>query len=432
MVKQRIFFSTALILFSILSGLPTPALGKGRIEILPMITIEQVYDDNLFLDKNNQQSDFITTASPGISIKGTTGNSSVDIVYSPTFVKYNEFKENDTVRHNAAIQLKQQLGTYLGLTLNDTYFKTEESIEPEGLSQIQTVRRTRKAYQRNAAGIAMDYQFGANDSLSIGYDHEYLKNDDPALDDFTGEGPRGLISYWFNPHNGMELSYGFRQNTYTRDDGSPPSDDFDAHEASARYNYRFDPNTLFNIKYGLATRDFTTGTSENYRVHTGSAGINHSFSPITSVSFDAGYYKQVNDRTHDQVGLFFNALLNHRVQNGDFSLGGKSGWDEGFLDATRRGFTRYWETTAGFNYNIQDDLSTATFLSYRKNRSEISGLEDDTMTGRIGLRKNFLRWYSINLDYTHRIRNSDVLTDEYADNRITMSVSASRPYNWNY
>ncbi|TFG90936.1 MAG: hypothetical protein E4H15_06745 [Syntrophobacterales bacterium] len=274
----------------------------------------------------------------------------------------------------------------------------------------------------------MSYQFGPGDTLAIGYRHEILENEDPSLDDTTEQGPYGSLIYWFDARNGMDLKYRFARTEFERNDGAPPGDDFDGHEVDVRYLYRFNTRTTGYVGYGYTRRDFEKTSRENRQVHEGSVGVTHGFSSQTSLSLDAGYYKPDGYGTEDDSGhLSYGATLERKFERGTISLRGKSGWDENYLDAEQRGYTRYWTAGGNVDYTVLQNVNAYAGASYRKNRY-LSALEDGTYRGQCGLRVSFLRWYSLGLGYTYLDRKSDDPNDEYVDNRVMLTLSASRRF----
>ena len=80
---------------------------------------------------------------------------------------------------------------------------------------------------------------------------------------------------------------------------------------------------------------------------------------------------------------------------------------------------------------LSKDLNAYADGSYKKNKY-LSGIEDDTYTGRGGLRLKFLRWYSLGLEYIYLNRRSDDPDDEYVDNKVMLTISAQRPFRKTY
>ncbi|MDZ7697299.1 MAG: outer membrane beta-barrel protein [Deltaproteobacteria bacterium] len=74
-------------------------------------------------------------------------------------------------------------------------------------------------------------------------------------------------------------------------------------------------------------------------------------------------------------------------------------------------------------------------VSYRKNEYALQEYEDEhAYTGRCGVKYRFLRWFSADFGYAHRRRVSDDPNNEYRDNRVTVTFSASKPhpYTWEF
>ncbi len=426
----RLFLAALAAVLSVLVYSPS-AMGKGRIEITPVVTVSEVYDDNIFLDKENTKSDYITSISPGIGFDIYSQRNGLDLFYAPTFVKYHEYSDNDTTRHNARLHAWQQMGKSLRFDLRDEYLKSEDPAEASLASyeERQRLRHTRYTYERNVADAALRYQFGAEDSLKIGYRHELLENKDPLLDDTTEHGPYGGVTYWFDKHNGMDLNYRFTRASFNRNDGNPSGDDFDGHEFDVRYLYRWNQRTRAHVGYGYTIREFEDESREDRTVHEGLMGITHSFSPLTSLSFDVGYYKPEGYGTDDKGHASYGATLNRKLERGGLSLRARSGWDEDYLDAEeQRGYTRYWSVGGSVDYVLLKNLTAYANASYRENTYHLTDAGDETFGGRSGLRVGFLRWYSISLEYAYLNRRSDDPTDEHVDNRIMAIFSASRSF----
>ena len=410
------------------AAVSTPAMGKSKVELLPMITVTQVYDDNIFLDRTNKKSDYTTTVSPQIGFSITSETNNLRFNYAPTFVYYNENSDKNTVRHRASLNLGQQFGKFLKLNLSETYYRTEQPFEIDRETQI--VRRTRNTYERSDASASVNYRFGPSENLSFGYNHSLLENEDPSIDDGITRGPFAKLSYWFNANNEMELDYRYTEGEFNRDDGFPAGDDFESHITGIRYIRRFGQRTTVSINYGLTIREFK-GASEDYRIHNSGVGFSHTFSARTSLSANIGYFIQERDVSGDTDGLSFSTSINRRIERGNISFSASAGQTEEFLEAERRGFTRYRSLNSRFNYQLLKKTNSYAGISYRHN-SSAAGVEDETYQGTLGLRMRFYQYFSAGMDYAYRKRNSDNTNNEYVDNRVTISVSGSRAIRSGY
>jgi hypothetical protein len=417
MITIRLFFVTSISLFPMIS------LAEYSYELIPRISVSQVYEDNIYLDNTDEESDYLTTISPGINMTISSLNKSLSIDYAPTWVWYNKEDQNDTVRHFGTVTFGQDLTQHLRFDLTDTYLKSEEPLEMT--EEVEGVRTTRNTYQRNTGRASVSYQFGPENALTLGYGHSLLKNEDPALDDGTIQSPFSSITYWFDIKNGLELDYGLDKANFSGDDDAEVGDDYTGHATGIRYIHRFTPYTRGSTRYNLTTRNFEE--DEDYKVHEGALGFEHSFSPNLSLFLEGGVFTLKNERSDDETGYSCDASLVKGFERGSFTIGGRSGWDEAYLEAERRGFTKYWNANTRLEYRLMERLDSYAGGSFRRDRNT-ENREWETWRGNCGLRLEFLRWFSLSLDYSHAERDDDVDTEDYRANRVMLLLTGSKPY----
>ncbi|HPQ29594.1 MAG TPA: outer membrane beta-barrel protein [Desulfobacteraceae bacterium] len=430
--KAHVVFSLLPLIMLVL--ISSDATGANRITLQPVLNVSEEYDDNIFLDKENRKSDYITTASPGIILNIDSEKNGLSLDYAPTWVWYHKYSGKDTVRHRGTFNFWQGFGKHLKFNLRDSYLKSEdilETFEPGQASQLLT--HTRRPYQRNDARASLDYQFGPENYFTAGYRHNFIKRDDPLFYDTVEHGPFATLSYWFTKADGVEFSYSFTRYEYEYDQGPDSTDDFDGHQAGGRYIHRFGPHTKAYINYQFTARSSKEGPDEyDYKVHNGRIGVAHDFSSKTSAVLECGYYRPEEKAEDAGSGMSYSASLTRRIEHGNITLAAERGWDEGFLDVEPRGFTRYSSASAKIDYTIWKDLDAYAGISYRKNKYFFEEEDDETYTGQCGIRLKILRWLSVGLNYTRRDRRSDYPIYEYTDNRVMITFSARHPdgFRW--
>jgi hypothetical protein len=403
--------------------LPAVGFADYRFELTPRISVSEVYDDNINLDATNEKSDYLTTVSPGINLTMSSQRNSLSLDYSPTWVWYDKNDQNDTVRHAGTLAFGQNVTQHLRFNVTDTYTRSEEPLET--YEEVESARSTRNTYQRNTGSVSATYQFGPEDTITFGYSNNYLENEDPTLDDGTIQDPFVSMTYWFNLKNGLDLNYGYTRAIFTRDDGLPPGDDYDGHAAGLAYTYRFTPGTSISLGYNLTTRTFE-GITEDYRVHEAYAGFGYDFSADLSVSLRGGVFTQKNERSDDETGYTYDASFTKRFNRGSFAIGGRGGWDEAYLEAERRGFTRFWSANTRLNYRLLERLSAFAGGSFRRDK-DVTYREWKTAGANAGLSLEFLRYFSLSLNYTYAERDDDVDTEDYRVNRVMLILTATKP-----
>lgn len=414
-----------LFLFSIyFSSLSVHA--QYRYEFTPSISVSEEYDDNLYLISDNEISDYITAVTPGIDFSILSEQTDFSLEYTPSFVFYNENTENDTTRHSASLAWGQDLTQHMRFDLSDTLYKTEEPLEYD--ETIQAVRGTREPYWRNGLDAGLEMVFGPQNTFRLGYGQSYLKNEDPTVDDGRIHTPSASLSYWFNTKNGMEIDYQYTKAEFWVDPPLVAGDDYTGDDVEVRYTHQFNPESSLFVDYSLATREFD-GLSEDHDVHQGTFGFDHSFSPETSLSLSGGYFVQENEYSEDEDGFSYSIALTRGFERGSFTIGGAGGWDESYLDAERRGFTRYSSGNLSIEYQLSESVDFYAGGFYRRDRDNLNR-EWDMWRGSAEITWIFLRHFSLSLNYDYSKRDDYIDTGDYTSNRIMLSLSASKLYRW--
>jgi len=399
--------------------------AQHHFEITPSISVSEVYDDNIYLEPDHETSDYITAVTPRIRLAVVKQHTRLECAYAPSFVWYKDEDDNDTVRHSLSLNFAQQLSRYLNFDLSDTFYKSEESTEEtEG---IIGVRHTRRSYKRNNGRAKISYQFGQKNSLAVGYGQNYLLNNDLNVDDGRIQTPFGSITFWLNRANGLELGYTYTKADFWREEGKA-GDDYTGNGVTVKYIHLFGPHITTSLGYSYTDRDFD-GTTEDYKVHDWNFSYGQTFSPNLSLTLGAGYFIQDRENSNDETGYSYNLSVTRKIEHGSIQVAGSGGWNEAYLEAERRGFSKYWSWKAIIQHQLAESLTCSFGGSYRKDKNA-TGRRWKTMGGNFGLKYSFLRYFNAGLEYTYTKRDDDVNADDYTDNKIMLTITASRMFRW--
>ena len=413
-------------LFITLFFIPSLSFARYQITFTPGVTVQDLYDDNIDLERDNEKDDYISTISLSFNLNVLSEKNDFSFQYSPSLVRYKEEDQNNTIRHSGTLFFSEDLNENLVFEIIDTYLQSEDPIEEA--AGIIGVRSTRNVYQRNAGRAGIIYAFGTENTISLGYDLALLENEDVTLDDGMTLDPYADLTYWFNVKNGTELSYRYTIANFTRDDNIPPGDDYSGNAAGLRYIHRFTPHTTFSIGYNLTMRDFD-GPSENYDINEGSLGLNHEFSPRTSFEISGGYFGLANEQSEGEGGLTYQLSLSRTLERGSLTISGSGGWNEAYLEAERRGLTRYKALDSSFEYQVAEAVSNYAGISYRQDRDN-ENIRSRTVRVNYGWQLMFLRYFYVSLDYTCLTRDDDQDMQDYMVNRVMLNLTASKLYRW--
>ena len=424
MKKRFVVFAIA----AIIQFLTSDCFAQRQVEFIPGISVRETYDDNIFLDSTNEQSDYITSIALPLTLNVLSEHTKLSINYTPSYASYYEFSENNTWRHAGAVNWDQKLTEYVRLRLNDTYINSEEPVDD--FSDIDAQRTTRNKYWVNLGRANLSYVFGPENSIEAGYYRRDRESSDPDYNDSTDQRPYASFTYWFNMKHGMRLDY-----TYT-DVELSLDDDYTGHAPGLRYLYRLRPQSIAYVGTTYTTRDFA-GDEEDYDVRNGFVGLDHAFSPEYSVRAEAGYFIKVPEISDKSYGPNCSIDLSRVFSRGSITIGASAGWDEDYLRRSSTlggqagGFEQYYGGSLNGSYKILENLDAFAGASYRWSKDDLD-FKEDNFRGNCGLRWDFMRWFSLSLEYQYRDRNSDYPDDTYSYNRVMLILSATKLEKWDW
>jgi hypothetical protein len=317
----------------------------------------------------------------------------------------------------------------LRFNLTGTYLQSNDPLEDP--QNVQGLRQTRSEYWTNTTDANLSYIFGAENRVNVGYRYHYYKNDQINLDDSKIQNPYANLTYWFDVQNGGEVTYGYTDAEYTRDDNVLAESDYTSNSAGIRYLRRFTPNSTGYVGYNYTTYDYERILQQDFDVHNGLVGVDHSFSPEYSVSASLGYFIRVNEITDNQDGPTYTASLIRKFDRGSVTVGGNGGWSYENLQqgvGLTSGFSQYYGGYASGRYEIFERVNIYAGISYRHDKYILDSA--DFFRGNCGVRWDFLRYFYVALDYSYVDRSSDLGFDEYTGNRIMLTIGASTFYVW--
>lgn len=397
----------------------------------PRISINEEYNDNIFLTDTDKEYDFITSISPGFSIDCIGKISGFGISYDPQYTFYDRYSNYDTWRHNASLSAWTGLTKYTKLELNDSFIRTEDPLSEidnvivdveDYFLEDNTIRRSREPYYSNTAGLNLTHQFGELDSLRLKYLYSILENEDPKIEDNIRHSPSVGLSFWFNPHLGFETQVGYTRGEFDI------SDNFDQWKGSIRLIKKFTKYFEGFVSYAHTLMEYK-GESENYKIYDPSVGIHYTIDEDTMLSLSIGYYVQDRENSEDESGISLKGNLGKtwRLKRGSINLSGSSGYEENYFGAENLGFDAYYQGECSANYSFSQHISSYISGSFR--RDKYLNLDENRKDRKIMVAAGFnfqpLRWLNINLNYSYRNLDSTWNEDDYDENRVFFKVVLS-------
>jgi hypothetical protein len=423
--------ATAVMLLALLTVIFSTVTADAAMKktLTPRMSIQEQYNDNIDLEPDNEESDWITLASPGISLSLEGPDTRLNLDYEVGFSQYLDNSSRDSTRHQGQTTWEQDLSEHLRFRLSDIFVRSENPIlETDG--QIEEIRREREIYYRNTGEAILSYEFGSEDEVTAGYWNRY--EDDTSFRDQDSLGHEGFVNLdaWFTPRYGIGLTSSYLRGEFEQEN------DFDQHRAGLTLNYRWEPSRRLYTSYSFLDNDFDDlemdAFESDYLVHRVSLGVSLALAPNTQLNIEGGYFLQDYAHGGQRDGITFDGSLSTQIQRTSLYLEASGGYDEDYFSPENLGSTEYREVIGSASHLLTENLRVFASASYRSD--EFSGAipdrdrEDEVWGTRAGLSFSFWRWLTLALEGTHTERKSDDPTVEFRENRVMLRLTVAYPY----
>ena len=392
---------------------------SAEISLSPRLRTGVEYTDNFFLTNDNpgseKESEWITTVGPGVTLDITGKTADLSLSYDPSYIMYNNYSDRDYWRHAANLTGNWQTTRRLSMQASYTYLYTQDPIDEEDL----TVRRGRNPYARNTATARIDYQFGAENSAYVDGFYSFLENKDPTIEDSQRYGGSAGVVYWLNIRWGLEFGAESSRNEYEE------RDDYEVSTGRIRLNHRFNRAFTGFAAYRHNVYQFDDETND-YKIYDGSIGFDYAIDPTMDLTVEAHYFVRDFEETQDTAETPVNFDFTKRFQNGSLQISGQGGYNTTAVTAEDLGYYIYYGVAISGDYEftrrIKGDVIAG--YTYRDYKDQIPQRKDDVIRGGCGLSFQLLRWLSARLGYTYRSVESNIQTNDYVENRVSLLFTA--------
>jgi hypothetical protein len=444
--------TTCLLILAILFFM-TPEAFSLQYTFQPRVSGTQEYTDNVFLSKDNEKDDWITTISPGFTAKAFGKNGELEVSYDPAYSFYQDFDENDGWSHDAKLLGYSNLAKSTRFDISNNFLRTQDPLDDEDILALRdgnviqegdtTVRQGRRTYYRNTASARLSHQFGKDDSIYAAFVYGLLRNNDSQEEDNDHYSPSVGLNYWFGPKLGIESNATYTKASFDQDSDftGDGSDDFDNYAGSIRFIARTETRFSVFAQHNQVYRDFDGDDDNDYMLYSPSAGFTYVVEEGLNVRLGGGYFYQDVDNDEDEQGIFGNGQIDKTwtSRRGFINLTALTGLDQNDFGAESVGLERYAAIQGSAKYDFLRNLSGDIGGSYRysdvvgtaeQNTNDDTGEKVHRFRTGAGLTYNPLKWMAIRLGYTFNKVNSEDNEDEYDEHRglLNITLTPDKPY----
>jgi hypothetical protein len=242
----------------------SPARSRGQILTLtPSLSLSERYDDNIFQDRTDEEDDFVTSVTPGVSLRYTPSLATeLNLDYHTTFEFFAENENQHQITQRGTLRFTAPLLSFLSIELSDSLILTEEPADRElpiedvtGLRPVSEQRRDRTL--RNQAAVAFDIRLLSR--WALGVSSRVFINDVDVPDelDELHYSAGAELGYITDIARDSRLSVGYDITFHTFSE-NPPGDpslekaDFETHSLMARFRHSLSPTLSGDVAVGYA------------------------------------------------------------------------------------------------------------------------------------------------------------------------------------
>ncbi len=350
----------------------------------PYLDYRVVYDDNVWLVKDNVQSDMYFGFTPGVKLtlgnfeesyssrlqQGLEVDIGADIVHSL-------YRSVDLNRESPYLGLNYSLGSGKSRVNIGNLFKRGYELQ----SELSVDARGLARYHSNDTDLSWEYSFNRF-GVGLGYNRRAFNyfGDYKLRNSFSDS--MGILTGFFNatPKTRLFVEYDYGKYDYTKYHSNIDNYHYNKFWIGGEGNFTKKLSGL--AKIGFQNTKFTKGTKEN------------------TATIDTGLTFRQSPKNTFYVDLFYGDLTT------DYA-------DEGIDQRT--------SMHLGFSHNFNSKLNMRANAYFDKDDYD-SNRKDDTYRYSLSFRYAFRKWMNVVLEYVFRNRTSNVDTAGYKSNKYSLKA----------
>ncbi len=411
MKKGILVFCLVLSFLMLLSAHAIAQEGKlqfGNLKIIPGITLQGLYDDNIYLGNGSnkttelEESDLITHVMPALGFNySLPERGSLFLGYMGDLAYYRDNSKNDWQTHKGILALNYNAPGGLILGIDYVYTDAEDP-------------------------------YGSDSQYKLGT---------PLTERSLNDG-KGKIGYNLGSRFKILAFYNYYEQDY--DLAADYTQDYDINEVGAGFQIRLLPKTWGFIRYHYGEQDyFTHKAADNVTEKTDAdfdwsrvnAGLTWDDGAKLAGELNAGYMWRNFENERDSNGNKYEdketwiadtSVTYLATANTSLTLNIYSA-----LRTTGAGSNEYYEDVGG-SLSLKQIFFTKFTLSlggtYSTNDYNLpvaKKKEEENRLGSIGLDYQIQDWLSAGVNYTYREKESNYKEDEFSNNQFMISLKAA-------
>lgn len=355
----------------------------------PTLKLGVGYDDNFRAVERNEESSWISTIAPTLTLGGASGKVKYEASYTANHEVYHSSRKDDNTDHLLGANAQFEFDARNRLRLNAGYRDVEETASAD--QKIENDKYTNSS-------VGAGYTYGADSAtgqIRVGVNHDRLRYD-------NGIDPNSII--------GERLNAGKERNSTAY---------------AATFLYRVAPKTKALIEGRYTDHDYVSNSDLDGNNKALLVGAEWEATALTTGSAKIGRERKEFDlagKDDRSTGMWEIGVTWAPLTYSTFSLNTRAGFDEG-SDGADAIDTR--STTFSWNHEWAERLSSSVSYTRTDQDYENTQREDTIDTLGVGVTYKMRRWLDVGFGYKYSENDSTRADKSYKRNIYGVTLNAS-------
>ena len=362
-------------------------LEWDRVRLNANLSISERYTDNIYLTHEDEMDDFVTRLSPELELESAlTTHSKVNFTYTGIFEHYNEADNFRSDQHFGDVNFQIE-------SPKESTFKLGVNFE-NGAAQPDSTDDESADFWLTEIYSDLEWRMTPATFLGAGYQHSVQNFDQKRYqrDDFVRD--KVHLDILYTRSRKLPLLLEYRLEKQVNDNIEPDSGELISHAILAGCRWRPERRLSGTFELGYFWSQFNqTDAFDGWTID---ADLLYHISPFTDIEISANrtvrisVYAERDTLDYNIFSSYGLTLSNRRLDPLELSVAG--------------------------TYENRD---------FRQISAETSGREDDLYRFSIQSDYQLKKWLALSVDYSYRINQSDVMSQEYQENIVQFEVTFS-------
>jgi hypothetical protein len=385
----------------------------AEFELHPSLKVTQEYDDNIFLDAENEQEEYTTVLRPALSMKYESSFWTWDVDSFFDYVIYAKNTRNDEWINNVRAQSQMRV-------VRDLFF-VDISNELSRVSVDKTqdfTEESRFVEQSDRNIFEVNPYFALRLSprvqMTPGYIYRNVWYDEDVASDKEEHSGYVDTSMDITPKTSAVAKYAYLHQE--NDD----ADDFDRHTGDFGVSYVYGDESKVSLSVGYTWVDYKGGGDISSVIWRGFA--THTSPALTSEVLIAREYEDDPEGSIFQEDIYRISFLKNMKRTALSVSGSVTEFTDGETDELE---TRKFETNAGISHEITPQLTGSLDGSFAYLDEKLGAADIRRYLAGARVTYAFGKYFSSGVGYEYSHSDSDSLLDNYENNRVSIWLSAT-------